>query len=564
MQNNRRIFFASPIFPDDEEKSRTAFFINVLVLSNVPILLLFVIIRAATGAALFGFENLILLGISSLLISEWFLMRSGRVSLAGYLHVTTIWIASTMIALGGSGVRGTGYTSYFVVMLIAGLLLGWKPAIAIAGLSIAAGFVLANAENTGLIQYTPGPAVGTAIEGTVLLIFGAIFLLLIINTLQDALKREKARSQELGNTNRELTQLQTALENRVVERTNEIEAQQENSERRSRQFEAITRVTQAISATRNLKELLPQIASVISDQFGFYHVGIFLNDTTAGYAVLSAANSEGGQRMLARGHQLKIGSQGIVGTSVGSGLPRIALDTGSDAVYFDNPDLPKTRSEMALPLRNEDQVIGALDVQSLERDAFSDQDIGVLATLASQVSLAIVNAQIFDQSQRALAEAESITRQYLRETWRQVPDEMKFIGFRRTLTNTELISDDADLKKYDVAANKKEISAPIELRGETIGLLSVQVPLDEYMTRDKLELIKAVAERVAFSVENARLFDETSRRAQREQLVSEITTKIRGTNDPQEMIQIAMEELKRSLNVSRVEIVPQRIAPPDN
>jgi len=163
-----------------------------------------------------------------------------------------------------------------------------------------------------------------------------------------------------------------------------------------------------------------------------------------------------------------------------------------------------------------------------------------------------------------LAEAESITRQYLRDTWSQLPEELKFIGYRHNLTSTELISSEEDIRNAVVPENKKEISVPIDLRGETIGTLTVQIPKSENVNRDKMDLIKAVAERVAFSVENARLFDETSRRAQREQLVTEITTKIRSTTDPDEMIKIALEELKQTLKVSRVEIVPQRISPPDN
>ena len=564
MQNRLRSFFAPPVFPEDEEKTRSAFYINALVLTNVPIFIFFAVARIATGAAIFSRENLILLSISLFMLAMWFVMRSGRVALTSYIYIGSIWIAITAIAFTSNGLRGMAFNGYFLIMLIAGLLLGWRPAVGIAVLSMIASFGMSIAENNGLIEYQQRAAIGLAIEATVLLSFGAIFLILIINTLQNTIKKEKEKSDELNKTVHQLTELQEDLESRIAQRTIDLETQQADSEKRSRQFEAITGVTQAISATRSLKALLPKITSVISDQFGFYHAGIFLNDSAGQYAVLSAANSDGGQRMLARGHQLKVGAQGIVGTAVGSGKPRIALDTGKDAVYFDNPDLPETRSEMALPLRNEDKVIGALDVQSTERNAFSDQDIEVLSILANQVSLAIVNAQVFERSQRALAEAESITRQYLRDTWSQLPEELKFIGYRHNLTSTELISSEEDIRNAVVPENKKEISVPIDLRGETIGTLTVQIPKSENVNRDKMDLIKAVAERVAFSVENARLFDETSRRAQREQLVTEITTKIRSTTDPDEMIKIALEELKQTLKVSRVEIVPQRISPPDN
>lgn len=545
----QRSIFIPPAFPEDPDKTRSAYFINVLVLSNIPILLLFIIARIATGAKPFATENIILFSIITVLTIVWGLMKTGRVQSAAYLHVMTIWLASSMIALTGSGVRGTGFTSYFVVMLIAGLLLGWRPAIGITILSIIAGFGFAYAENIGVINYVPGPSIGVAIEGTVLLIFGAIFLILIINSLQSAVKRETSRAGELHLTNQKLTELRDALEVRVKERTEELEKQQVNAERRSRQFEAITRVTQAITATRNLQEALPQISNVISEQFGFYHVGIFLNDQANQYAVLSAANSEGGKRMLARGHQLKIGEQGIVGFTISSAQPRIALDTGSDAVYFNNPDLPKTRSEMALPLRNESGVIGALDVQSTERNAFSNEDVEVLSTLANQVGLAIENAQIFDRSQRALTESESITRQYLRETWKQLPEELKFIGYKYTLAGVQIINNkNLNPDTLPVSLDKKEISYPIILRGETIGTLSVHVQKDERMNRDKIDLIKAVAERVALSAENARLFEETSRRAEREQIISDIAAKIGTTVRTESILRTTAAELSQLLD----------------
>ncbi|MCI0609071.1 MAG: hypothetical protein L0Z71_08425, partial [Anaerolineae bacterium] len=147
MQYSLRRFFAPPVFPEDEEKTRAAGFINAIVLTNIPILVLFIIVRVATGEGdLFGAANIILAGIITILLVVWFLMRAGWVKVAGYLHVTTIWLASTMIALMGGGINSTTFTSYFVVMLMAGLLLGWRPAVGFTFLSILAAFRLANQE----------------------------------------------------------------------------------------------------------------------------------------------------------------------------------------------------------------------------------------------------------------------------------------------------------------------------------------------------------------------------------------------------------------------------------
>ncbi|MEP6896513.1 MAG: HAMP domain-containing protein, partial [Chloroflexota bacterium] len=168
----------------------------------------------------------------------------------------------------------------------------------------------------------------------------------------------------------QLSALIGSLEQRVEERTAELVLANERNERRAKQFESISLVARTISSTRDLDSLLAQIAEVINREFGFYHIGIFLLDTAGEYAVLSASNSDGGKRMLKRSHRLKVGETGIVGYVTGTGRPRIALNTGADAVFFNNPDLPETHSEIALPLHIADQIIGALDVQSIEPNAF--------------------------------------------------------------------------------------------------------------------------------------------------------------------------------------------------
>lgn len=364
-------------------------------------------------------------------------------------------------------------------------------------------------------------------------------------------------AQTLNAMTAKIGDLVQSLEQRVAERTRELEAALQQNARRGRQYEAVTKVSQAINTIQNLQELLPHIANVISQQFGFYHVGIFLNDPNGQYAILSAANSPGGQKMLQRGHQLKIGEQGIVGYVTATGKPRIALDVGEDIAFFNNPDLPETRSEMALPLKVTGKIIGALDVQSTERNAFSEEDIEVLTTLADQVSLAIQNARLYQQMERSLAEAEVISRQYFRETWSRLPEEKQIGGARYSVSGSVILEDSLPLPQ--ASQERQTISVPIRLRGETIGSLTVLIPKQEQVNADQMDLIKAVAERVAISAENARLFEETTRRAEREHLVAEITSKIRETNDPDEMLRRAVEELQRALNVSRIEIVPQKI-----
>ena len=368
----------------------------------------------------------------------------------------------------------------------------------------------------------------------------------------------------------ELRGLIGGLEQRVADRTRdlegqtlELEAANKRIQIRATQFEALTQVTQTITSVRDLQTLLPIVTRVISEKFGFYHVGIFLLDEVGQYAILSAANSEGGKKMLDRKHRLRVGEEGIVGYAAATGTPRIAMDVGTDAVFFNNPDLPETHSEMALPLISKNIIVGALDVQSREVGAFTDEDVQMLSLLADQVSLAIENARLFEETRRALGEAEAISRQIIREGFGRLAMEQNLVGYQYSVSGAKALQEPIKLTEPVQGKGKKsktdtsQVLVPIELRGETIGMLSVQTPSLDALNQDQIDLIKAVAERVALSAENARLFDETARRAERERMVSDITSKIRSLNDPDLMIKTAMEELRNALGVSRVEVIPQ-------
>jgi GAF domain-containing protein/HAMP domain-containing protein len=358
-----------------------------------------------------------------------------------------------------------------------------------------------------------------------------------------------------------------SLEQRVTERTSALEVASRNAEHRAAQFEVVSLITRAINSIRKTEELLPRITALISEYFGYYHVGIFLNDESNQFAILSAANSEGGQRMLKRGHRLKIGEQGIVGHVAASGTIRITRNVGEDAIYFNNPDLPETSSEMALPLRIGTQIVGVLDVQSTETDAFTEEDIKVLAILAEQVSLAIDNTRLFDITRRSLAEAEALSRQYLHQAWSRLPSEQKLAGFRYSGTSALPLDAPIQLAAISNDQYKKQKSAPashtvpITLRGETIALLVVQLPPEQSWNQEQINLVNAVADRVALAVENARLFEETTRRAARERTVADIATKIRSTTDPQTMLATTIEELKKVLGTNEIQIRPY-VAPP--
>ncbi len=377
----------------------------------------------------------------------------------------------------------------------------------------------------------------------------------------------------------QLKTLISELEERVRARTQELANRNEALVLRGRQLTTVADVAREITRAQNLESLLDTLVRLVSERFNFYHAGIFLLDDEQEYAVLRASNSEGGQRMLNRGHRLKVGEVGIVGYVTGTGKPRIATDVGIDAVYFQNPDLPLTRSEMTLPLIIGDRIIGALDVQSTEANIFSQEDVELFTILADQVAIAIENNVLLQETVRALEASESLHRQYLLQEWGREVDERDLAGFEYTPEGVKTIDREDSLAfqkvfeagepvlipVIDQPSGKSGVSlaVPISLRGETIGVINIEETRKEKKDwqKEEIQAVQSVANQVALALENARLFEQTLRRAERDRKVLEITGKIRSTTNPQEMVQIAIEELQNVLKATRAQILIQETNP---
>ena len=180
------------------------------------------------------------------------------------------------------------------------------------------------------------------------------------------------------------------------------------TERRATQLHTAAEVARDATSILDVDQLLVTTANLIRDRFDFYHIGVFLVDDDGEYVVVRAGSGETGRQMLEQGHRLKIGEEGIVGYVAGSGEPHIALDIGKDPFHFANPLLPDTRSEMALPLQVRGEMIGVLDVQSVQEAAFTREDVAVLQTLADQLANAIENARLYEQTTQWLSESETL------------------------------------------------------------------------------------------------------------------------------------------------------------
>jgi GAF domain-containing protein len=227
---------------------------------------------------------------------------------------------------------------------------------------------------------------------------------------------------------------------------------------------------------------------------------------------------------------------------------------------------------MALPLKARGQIIGVLDVQSTKPGAFTENDANTLSILADQVAIAIENARLFGQTQQALSEVETLYRQYLTREWTGFAQQTGHIGYLQSVAGGKQLDSpvesdeirkavangDVLVLNQDQSHTAPMVVMPIKLRGQVIGVINIKAPInDRQWSQDEIKMIQSVSDRLALALENARLFEETSRRAERERLVSDITGKIRSVNDPQTMIQTAIEELRNALGASRVQVIPQ-------
>lgn len=552
MQTAFKEFFSpsSPVFPEDEGKSRLAQYLTAIVKTSLPALLIFAVLRISQGIPPLHGSNLTLAALAFAMVIVWILMKSGAVRLAGYMTVGAVWIGSTMLAVGGSGIRGTGFVSYLVVMLLAGLLLGVRAATGVAILSVLSGFSLAAMEATGAIKFTPDEPWIVAIEFSFIFLISIIIIRLTINSLETTLNVSRVNARQLKYNNLELTKLRDALELRIQERTASLE-------KRASQIQTVSNLAREIAAVQDVDTLLPDITKMVSEQFGFYHTGIFLLDETGEFAVLRATNSEGGRRMLARGHRLYRDSNSVVGYATSSGEPRIALDVGTDSVYFNNPDLPETRSEMTLPLRVRGRIIGALDVQSTQKNAFVQEDISILSTLADQIAIAIENARLFAEAQKALLEAQETYEKYVSQSWNTFAKQVRNAGY--VFDGKQVFPLDAQFKREQNRSVRQTgelslekpastVAVPIKVRGQIIGYLDIRSKKGERSwTRDEITLLEAAAERAALALENARLVESAQRRAARERAIGDISTKIGAVNSFEYILQTAVEELGRKI-----------------
>ena len=554
-----RRLLSAPRFDDMEQDFRAKFvngfaWIAMLLISTVAIVV------AATGFT--NYTLYVLIGLALVFAITIVMLRYKLLNLSSIIVVVLTWLGIFFQALTADGIHDVIIIGFIATALFASILIGWWAGGLTILASILAAWLLASLETNFVI--TPNVSVPYIYARDLTFILLIISALIYFSTrnLQTAINRAKESEKKLLMSNEDLYKLNLSLEDRIADSTAELVTTNRRNERRARQFEAIAQVARVIATIQDLDTLLPRVTQVISQQFGFYHVGIFLWDENHEFAVLVAANSEGGQRMLKRGHKLGIGQTGIVGFVSATGTSRIALDVGSDAVFFDNPELPHTRSELALPLRVGTEIIGVLDVQSTEQNVFQEEDTVVLSTLADQVAIAIQNGRSYETTQGLLKEAQKTSSAYLRDTWRSLQSGEEHLGYlisdntlkalNKPITSTQINKAISSREIVSESGKTPALAIPIRLRDEVIGVIDIHIAEEHNWDPDEVDIAQAVAERLSLALETSLLLQTTQRRAQIERATSEISGRISASTQFDSILRTTAEELSRVLGGSEV------------
>jgi GAF domain-containing protein len=347
---------------------------------------------------------------------------------------------------------------------------------------------------------------------------------------------------ERENLSRELEKSRGVLEVQVQERTIDIG-------RRLAQMRTAAEISNAISQLNDPDTLYQRVVELVQERFGLYYVGIFLVDDNNRYAVLIAGSGIAGRAMLANHHRLQIGTSSMIGWCVSNRRSRIALDVGKDAVRFNNPNLPQTRSELALPILSRGVALGALTVQSEQPAAFDTDDILVLQGIADGLAAAIENVHLVSELKQNLDELRGVNRTYLHQAWSEVITDRGSLSYAYQTVQT-------------ITPNTYTIEYPILLRGQIIAKLNLETDHAE-LTQEEEALLDALTTQTALALENARLVEKTERRADQEQTLNSLSERFSNALDIDSILRTAIEALGHFPSVTEVSVelvAPDQVA----
>jgi GAF domain-containing protein len=348
----------------------------------------------------------------------------------------------------------------------------------------------------------------------------------------------------------QIRELVAGLEDRVAERTKDIQ-------RRTTQLQTTAEIAKIASSVSDPKDVMASATELIRERFDFYHASMFVLDESGLWAVLAASTGEAGRQLLARGHRLATGSASIVGWVAANRKPRVAADVELDPFHFKNPLLPGTRSEAAVPVMIGERLIGVLDVQSTQPNAFGEPDMRAIEAISAELAIAFENARLLQEARRNLEDAAPGRRLRWGEPWSRVlqtegptivhldpkegtaSDESELSGVAEEAARTGTPATDAD---------RKDLAVPIVVRGEVVATIVARRPgAGESWSDDDIAVVQTIAEQAALALEGARQYAEEQRRLAELELVNRVSQAASQLVNLDSLYRIVHSQLSRVL-----------------
>jgi GAF domain-containing protein/HAMP domain-containing protein len=317
----------------------------------------------------------------------------------------------------------------------------------------------------------------------------------------------------------------------------------EDQERRSHQIQAAADVAREASRLYNQNELLDYTANLIGEKFGCYYVGIYLLDDNLEYAVLKAASGEAGQELLRNSHRLRATEEeGPPGFTPNTGQTRAAATARTKGFHFSNPLLPEALSQVVLPIKVGEKVIGAMDVQSIHKSCFDSLSVTVLQIIVDQLAMAVENASMLQQRDQIIKEIEAAYGNYTLSSWQEYMKrsaQLRGYRFRGKSPEPDSEPEPESLeawqaeqvvrKTFQSKGSKAKgdvsqtLAIPMRIRGQTIGVTNIRLEGDE-PSPETVALFEEVVNRLSLTLENVRLLEEAQLRSEQLHLLQEITS----------------------------------------
>jgi GAF domain-containing protein len=463
-----------------------------------------------------------------------------------------------------SGINANGLLFFIVSCLILAILEKknyWPVAVVLTAIVIS---VLSYFIQTGYIQVGSTLVTFNSILYWISIIVNFVFLSILLTApVAQYVRRLHSSISDLDEKASALTLDNQAL----VLKRNEVE---NSLDRRRLRLVTTRQISREISQQSNLEKLLHDSVELIRSQLSYQHASIFLSDEHDENAYLKAASGEGTQAFLDRNLRIRIHEPGIISNVLAQGDAHIANDLSLEMNTNKNFILPNSQSEMTVPLRVGQNIIGVLDVQSRQKDAFADEDIEMLQSVADQLATIIDKTTQIQNLKTNIASLEENYRSYTRGTWRSHLENTKtnlnyaFVdnSLETTFEQPKIAEEALMIGEPVIAPASSEnnpdpdsslLSVPILLRDQVLGVLNIKYR-GQNIPDDLAALVNNASDRLALALENARLLEQIQERAEREHLVGEISTKLRAAADIDSILRTTVSELGKSLGIDEVRI----------